>query len=284
VVRHKEAEQRQQQLAAQYMQLALCEQALQARLAGALKEQAAEHEACAAAELEAQATAAFQKRIQEAEAQIKKAVEPQHTRRQPLPGEPPLPRGVEFLPSSLPLELFSDRIAALAAEAKSGKEYIAACQPDTRRRLGKPLAEADPLKVALLKALDACGKLAGRVPSKAAPITSLVDCARQEWHWDYRPDRVTKAHREHGVKPVSVIVGLSRGARLWVFDFEREMPVCVWIEPGEVLMFEADVLHAGSCYVYENTRLHLYLDVPGCVREQGAKLSLYGPEVELASY
>ena len=42
----------------------------------------------------------------------------------------------------------------------------------------------------------------------------------------------------------------------------------VSLHAGEVLLFDADVIHAGAAYTERaNTRLHVYLDVAGFVRE-----------------
>ena len=42
----------------------------------------------------------------------------------------------------------------------------------------------------------------------------------------------------------------------------------VLLHAGEVLLFDADVIHAGAAYTERaNTRLHVYLDVEGYVRK-----------------
>ena len=37
--------------------------------------------------------------------------------------------------------------------------------------------------------------------------------------------------------------------------------------PGAILLFDGDVAHTGASYAGGNTRVHLYLDVAGVVRE-----------------
>ena len=39
------------------------------------------------------------------------------------------------------------------------------------------------------------------------------------------------------------------------------------LEPGDVLVFEGDVVHAGAQYASLNTRVHAYLDAPGVERK-----------------
>ena len=57
------------------------------------------------------------------------------------------------------------------------------------------------------------------------------------------------------------------GTRLFVRDEEADETVVVALGPGDILVFEGDVAHAGAWYTSLNTRVHLYLDVPGLARE-----------------
>lgn len=41
-------------------------------------------------------------------------------------------------------------------------------------------------------------------------------------------------------------------------------PTRVWLNPGDLLVFRRDLVHAGCGYVEWNARLHIYLDPPGC--------------------
>ena len=41
----------------------------------------------------------------------------------------------------------------------------------------------------------------------------------------------------------------------------------ICLEPGDVLVFDGDVVHAGAAYRAPNTRVHVYLDVPSVKRE-----------------
>ena len=76
--------------------------------------------------------------------------------------------------------------------------------------------------------------------------------------WDYNPDEVEGLDR----KPCSVILGLEHGARLIVRDDVAGRSVIVRLAPGDMLVFDGDVAHAGASYCMSNLRLHTYLDVP----------------------
>ena len=71
------------------------------------------------------------------------------------------------------------------------------------------------------------------------------------------------------LKPKGVIVALEHGTRLMVRDCIREIDVSVWLAPGQVLVFDGDVVHGGAEYEYSNTRVHMYLEVPGITRRKG---------------
>ena len=86
----------------------------------------------------------------------------------------------------------------------------------------------------------------------------------QDRHCDYDPvlTRYDGARRRR-VKPCSAILGLQPGARLYVYDPALCCDVTVLVPVGHILLFDGDVAHAGACYATTNTRVHVYLDVPG---------------------
>jgi hypothetical protein len=47
----------------------------------------------------------------------------------------------------------------------------------------------------------------------------------------------------------------------------------VWVEvvvqPGQMLLFRGDIVHRGCAYTKENTRVHVYINLPGIVSERG---------------
>ena len=42
----------------------------------------------------------------------------------------------------------------------------------------------------------------------------------------------------------------------------------VQLEAGDILLFDGDVVHAGAAYAEKNTRLHVYLDLPGVAEHE----------------
>jgi len=85
-------------------------------------------------------------------------------------------------------------------------------------------------------------------------------CQRQQWHFDYDPDAVRAAK----TKPLGVLVALEDGTR-----FETRAKTHT-LSRGDVLVFRGDLMHAGAAYDRENTRMHLYLDVPAVKRQRNS--------------
>ena len=112
------------------------------------------------------------------------------------------------------------------------------------------------------------GELEGRACAEFNLLHSLPGCKQQKLHWDYPLDQVEGLEDAGRKKPVSVILGMEHGARLVVRDEELGRCVVVRLAPGDVLVFDGDVAHAGASYCECNLRLHTYLDVPEVVRER----------------
>jgi hypothetical protein len=148
---------------------------------------------------------------------------------------------------------------------------ITAGQHDLKRlqcKLGLVDADEFPVLKSFVKALADAGETAGRRLHEFNAIRSMPACQKQDRHWDYDPVRVRyDGGRHRRVKPCSAILGLEPGARLYVYDPALKRDVTVLIPVGAILLFEGDVAHAGACYATPNTRVHVYLDVPGVRRE-----------------
>eukprot|EP00966_Prymnesium_polylepis_P291716 6737719-Prymnesium_polylepis.1 len=54
-----------------------------------------------------------------------------------------------------------------------------------------------------------------------------------------------------------------------VWDHELEEGRAIWLSPGQVLVFDGDVVHAGAGYVCKHPCAHMYLEVPGITRKKG---------------
>ena len=89
-------------------------------------------------------------------------------------------------------------------------------------------------------------------------------CKAQKLHWDFDPGLIEclpatgPLHR----KPVSVILALEPGTRLFVRDEAAGATVPIALGVGDILVFDGDVAHHGAWYPSRNTRVHMYLDVP----------------------
>lgn len=100
-------------------------------------------------------------------------------------------------------------------------------------------------------------------------LQSRPGCLRQFPHCDHLPsEEIKESDVKH--KPMGVIITLMPGTRLTVWPgalnyepFTEE--VCgreteIDLEPGDLLFFRGDLVHAGSGYAEENVRLHMYID------------------------
>ena len=132
--------------------------------------------------------------------------------------------------------------------AKRG-ECIA--NPDRKRRQNKlPL---DNIVVQrFLSALHQVGELEGRWCNDVATLHSEAGCKEQRAHSDFAPQCVRELK---GRKPATAMCALEAGSKVKIEGREVDLPV------NSILVFEGDVIHAGSAYVHENTRLHAYLEV-----------------------
>jgi len=80
---------------------------------------------------------------------------------------------------------------------------------------------------------------------------SKAQCAKQHWHTDFDPDMCKSAQ----VKPLGVLFALQDNTSLNIHKRKK-----IDLKRGEMLLFSGDVIHAGSHYDNENTRIHIYLD------------------------
>ena len=162
---------------------------------------------------------------------------------------------------ALECELLLDKLGSLPI--KSG-------QADEKRRQLALDFEQHPCPIAtdiMIPALVEAKELRGgrKIPTQANIIQSKPGCMQQKLHWDYDPNLLQC--RPRGVwKPASVILALQEGCRIVVWDVAVGGPVSVHIPPGCMLVFDGDVVHAGSWYVSSNVRVHVYLDVDGIER------------------
>ena len=159
-------------------------------------------------------------------------------------------------------------IVQLALQKKL--EVIKANQSD-KKRVQHLLEHDSALVGEVLSVLEKAGKLKGFTPKDCNLIHSLVGCDKQGLHCDWDPEEVKDhAKKNKGKKLLGVIVALEEGSRLMVWCQKQKREVSVELSPGEVLIFEGDVIHAGAEYRTQcNTRIHLYLDRSSLERKTG---------------
>ena len=154
--------------------------------------------------------------------------------------------------------------AMLLKLQQSAKEANAAIQADKKRLQGaldreKHSAVLGELELALSRAGELTRK--GRLCGDAVVLSSLLGCEQQPFHFDFPPEDVRKLRR----MPCSAILAVENGSRLIMRVGGKEQLVV--LEPGDVLVFDGDVEHAGAAYPHaSNIRVHVYLDVPQYTR------------------
>ena len=128
--------------------------------------------------------------------------------------------------------------------------------PDTKRMQAK----MDPdnfLVKRLVAGLKERGELEGRLPGTAVLLQSLPGCRQQQWHRDYD---ITRLRKMHAKKPCGAILALQDNTKFDSFKHGQ-----YHLDAGDVLVFDGNVVHAGSSYKELNVRVHIYLNTPSYV-------------------
>jgi len=102
-------------------------------------------------------------------------------------------------------------------------------------------------------------------------LKSLPGCQRQQAHTDYIPD--IALHQCPNEKlPLLCLVAVEPKTRLIVWPGSHKVvqglgrskepiePKMIVLDPGDAVIFRADLVHAGAEYDSENIRIHCYLD------------------------
>lgn len=117
--------------------------------------------------------------------------------------------------------------------------------PNSKRRQAT-IPETDSL---LAKLQSRLGPMLGNHTLQTPVVLqSLTGCKQQQWHMDYDDKNTTG---------FGMLLALQNGTRL-------ETRECtIHLKQGDLLIFNGDLVHAGSWYDCENLRIHAYLDVVG---------------------
>ena len=141
-------------------------------------------------------------------------------------------------------------VKSLRTFAQSG---FVVFNPDNLR-VQRGLNESSPIYQRVKHKLTDLGLLEKRLLGDAVVLHSFAGCQQQEWHTDFDPNIKTST------KPIGVIVALENDTK---FETPKKT---YYLNKGDILCFDGDVIHAGSSYTKQNTRLHFYLDVPNVKR------------------
>jgi hypothetical protein len=124
-------------------------------------------------------------------------------------------------------------------------------------------------------------------PANWVAIKSTPGCKRQHAHTDYAYDaQLRSLANDPSHMPLSLLVALMDDTFLYVWPdscdimqfperFGEVSPIKLTLNRGDLLLFRADLIHAGSDYDNENVRLHCYLDSPVIRREKNRTFRIH---------
>ena len=113
-------------------------------------------------------------------------------------------------------------------------------------------------------------------PKNPVIIHSRPGCQPQAAHCDYIPDDALKAVNDQQM-PLAALISLMPNTHLRIWPnssklattdqtfLKRQAPIMVeevLLNPGDIIVFRGDFVHAGSEYENDNFRIHYYLDSP----------------------
>jgi len=176
------------------------------------------------------------------------------------------------------------QIATKYLDANSGPIFND--NPITTRNDRKRLQATVPaVAVRNLRSTLAAGWPEHRVGGVVA-LRSRPGCQRQAAHCDYIPDNAFLDTDDDTV-PLIFLLALEDDTKLDVWPgshrlvrhITRRSPViqrCTLIlKAGDAVLFRGDLVHAGSEYSKQNTRLHVYLDSPAVPRDLNRTWIIY---------
>ena len=209
----------------------------------------------------------------------------------------------------LPRAFFADDATVTAVRASPFHESIFNGQKDheaPQRFHGRDDGWAPQLEVTLSEKLDRAGLLTttdGRrkvvndcYALKSAPCTpahfdqpGAADVAStlgwQPAHADFPTmadgRELTDLQLPAADVPLSVMVAIEPGARLWIFPEgceSRENALLVELNLGDILVWRGDIVHAGAGYHVIHYRVHAYVDPPPDIAQRQTGTNLCPPQ------
>jgi hypothetical protein len=111
-------------------------------------------------------------------------------------------------------------------------------------------------------------------PSNWVILKSKPGCSPQSAHLDYEySDELLEASKDPAKIPLLVLVAVMPNTKIYIWKHSQKIireryrgppvpPTTIELQPGDVFVFRADMIHAGADYPEENIRIHCYLDSP----------------------
>ena len=127
------------------------------------------------------------------------------------------------------------------------------------------------------------------VPTDWVTIYSNSGCGDQAAHCDYVPDSILATTPDSHF-PLGALVAVMPETRIHVWPGSHRLaylstnvlselpPITretVSLDPGDILVFRGDLIHAGANYSEENSRVHCFLDSPQVPRTANRTWLIY---------
>jgi hypothetical protein len=121
-------------------------------------------------------------------------------------------------------------------------------------------------------------------------IKSMPNCQEQAPHTDYLLTLELMSLKSDEI-PLAMIIALENNTCLNVWsgsisigkkrkrDSELIDKTIIKLDKGDILIFRADLIHAGSAYNIENIRLHAFLDNPKIKRKKNSTNIIYDNKI-----
>ena len=153
------------------------------------------------------------------------------------------------------IELHDDYVKSMKYKALKGSNIF---NPN-QKRIQSIVKKHDSTMKKICVFLQAHNFLKNRTVGTTAILHSKSGCKRQQWHTDYDPELCKLT----SLKPMGAIFALEDNT---YFNIHKKRKIV--LKKGQILIFDGDLVHAGSAYDKENTRIHFYLDSPDVRRKK----------------
>ena len=183
-----------------------------------------------------------------------------------------VPADLEYMIHKGIVHVTKSTITALLQQASNGSPIFNSPNRDARRRQinVQPHKAVQPLLSELERFLAM--QYPNLKQSRWALLQSDPGCQRQMAHIDFEfDDAFERCIKKNLQVPMLALVALQPQTSICLWEHSSAVirgtysgdPIAakkVALEPGDVLLFRADLVHAGSEYSNPNIRLHCYLD------------------------